>query len=524
VAATASVHAERPALVVDGATTTYASLLESAAGLAHLLRSVGTGVGENAEPLCALYAKRSLWSYAGVLGILLAGRGYVPLNPGYPAQRTRRMLDASGVATLVADARSADSLGDVLEGTQRELTILLPETHTAPSWAEHDRRHRVLCAPDLPSGGSLPSAAAAGDAALAYLLFTSGTTGSPKGIGISHASVLAYVAAMGELYDVGPEDRCSQNFELTFDLSVHDLFVCWARGACLYVPSERAVMAPAAFVRDHELTCWFSTPSTAAVMQRMRMLEPGAFPSLRWSLFCGEALTWEIAEAWQAAAANSTLENLYGPTEATIAFTAYRYGSARPSDAADAVVPIGRPFARNLVAVVGERGEPLHGDAIGELVLAGPQLASGYWNDSERTRQAFVSFPELDPPGPWYRTGDLVSWSAGGELLYRGRRDDQIKIRGHRVELQEVEALARRACGSGSVVALGWPRTPSGADGIILFVSGAAAPDDVIRDSLRSSLPAYMQPSEIHRIENMPLNASGKTDRAALLEWRGRMP
>jgi amino acid adenylation domain-containing protein len=485
---------------------------------------VGAAARDNAESLCALYAKRSLWSYAGVLGILLAGRGYVPLNPGFPAARTRMMLDASEVATLVADVGSADSLGDVLEGVQRELTIVLPETDIPPSWAERHRRHRILCASDLPSGGCLPPKAGESDASLAYLLFTSGTTGSPKGIGISHSSVLAYVAAVGAQYDIGPEDRCSQNFELTFDLSVHDLFVCWSRGACLYVPSERAVMAPAAFVRQHELTCWFSTPSTAAVMKGLRLLQPGAFPSLRLSLFCGEALTWEIAEAWRAAAPNSVIENLYGPTEATIAFTSYRYDSTHAFDEAGTVVPIGRPFARNRVAIVGERGEPLYGDAIGELVLAGPQLAEGYWNDAERTREAFVSLAELDSPGPWYRTGDLASWSADGDLIYRGRRDDQIKIRGHRVELQEVEAAARRACGGGSAVALGWPRTASGADGIILFVSEDSAPDDVIRDSLRISLPAYMLPNEIHRVENIPLNASGKTDRSALLAWRARMP
>ena len=158
------------------------------------------------------------------------------------------------------------------------------------------------------------------------------------------------------------------------------------------------------------------------------------------------------------------------------------------------VVPIGRPLGGTRVAVVDAGLRPTSQGEPGELLLGGDQLAPGYWRDPERTAAAFVDAPALEPVGPWYRTGDLVSLTASGELVYRGRMDDQIKIRGHRVELQEVEAVLRRVCGASSVVALGWPRTAAGADGIIAFLVGADGPENEILDACRAVLPDYMIP------------------------------
>ena len=162
---------------------------------------------------------------------------------------------------------------------------------------------------------------------------------------IGHSSVRAYLRYTCDRYDVTEHDRFSQMFDATFDLSVHDMFVCWERGACLFSVPERATMAPAKFIRQHELTMWFSVPSVVALLSRMRLLTPGAFPSLRWSLFCGEPLPAVAAQAWQAAAPNSQVENLYGPTEATIAITHYRWQTdVSPGQCVNGVVPIGWPY------------------------------------------------------------------------------------------------------------------------------------------------------------------------------------
>jgi amino acid adenylation domain-containing protein len=510
-------HAKLPALVVDGQTYRYDDLHGRARAVAAAIAQVDDG----GSPLGAICAERSLAAYVGILGTLMAGRGYVPLTPSFPPERTRSMLERSGARTVVADAAGLEALADVAdEGTP--LTVIAPGEDRAPGRAP-GAPHRVLCSGDLPPGDRA-AAAPAGPEEIAYLLFTSGTTGTPKGIGIRQRNVGAYLAAVAERYDLGPGDRCSQNFALTFDLSVHDLFVSWGAGACVCVPPARTAMAPGRFVADQALTSWFSTPSTAAMMLKLRMLRPGAFPSLRWSLFCGEALTVDVADAWRAAAPGSALDNLYGPTEATIACTAFRYvGANGDGEFANGVVPIGRPFGTTRVAVVDGSMQPVAPGEAGELLLGGGQLAGGYWGDAERTGRAFVSVPALEPAGPWYRTGDLASLGAHDELVYRGRIDDQIKIRGHRVELQEVESVVRAASDASSVVALGWPRTAAGADGIIVFLSGGSAADEAVLEGCRRTLPDYMVPREVHRVEAMPLNPSGKVDRRRLLETREAM-
>jgi amino acid adenylation domain-containing protein len=514
VARTATRAPELPALLVDGRSWTYGELLGAAGSLAALIGEVDAG----GTGLCAVQAARSFWAYAGILGILLAGRGYVPLNPEYPPERSRRMLERSGARTVVVDAGARERLGDVLEGVAGPVTVISPDEGASPAWASGSP-HRVLRRGDMPPPETDPREVRA--EALAYLLFTSGTTGEPKGIGITNANVGAYLESAARRFEVEPGERCTQNFALTFDLSVHDMFVCWSAGACLCVPPARAVMAPAAFVREQAVTSWFSTPSTAAVMLRLRMLRPGAFPTLRRSLFCGEALTGEVAEAWAQAAPGSVVDNLYGPTEATIACTAYRYRRGTPpGDLVNGVVPIGAPYGRTRVAVVDSGMAPLPPGEVGELLLAGDQVAPGYWRDAERTARSFVSAPALPGPGPWYRTGDLAELNGEGDLLYRGRADDQIKIRGHRVELQEIEAVVRRASGAAIVVALGWPPTAAGADGVIVFTAGADASDEAILEGCRRRLPEYMLPGEIHRVESVPVNPSGKVDRRRLREMR----
>lgn len=503
---------ERPALFVDGRSHSYAELLEQASAVAATIDRIGATAGSQV----AVHGERSFWVYAGLLGALISGRGYVPLNPNLPVARSTAMLRRAGAQVILAAGPDVDAAHALLAGEDEPLTLICPDRSGELS-ASDPSPHRVLTATDLaPGAGFSPPDIDPGQ--IAYVLFTSGTTGEPKGIGIPHSNVVAYLEATLDRYGIGPEDRCSQNFALTFDLSVHDLFVTWAAGACLCVPPPRSVVAPAAFVREQQLTAWFSTPTTAAMMSKLRMLRPGAFPSLRWSLFCGEALPASLADAWLQAAPSAQLDNLYGPTEATIACTAYRYPAGEsPDEFVNGLVPIGQPYGRTRVAVVDEALRPVDDDEPGELLLGGPQLAPGYWRDAERTAESFVTAPALNPVGPWYRTGDRVSRNRDSDLVYHGRLDDQIKIRGHRVELGEVEAALRMAAGGASAIAVGWPTTAAGADGIVAFVAGGSLDEDTMLGALRRRLPDYMMPTRIHLLEAIPQNASGKVDRRRLI-------
>jgi acyl-CoA synthetase (AMP-forming)/AMP-acid ligase II len=241
-------------------------------------------------------------------------------------------------------------------------------------------------------------------------------------------------------------------------------------------------------------------------------------PDLRWSLFAGEQLTLDQAAAWAAAAPGSTVENLYGPTELTIACTVHRWeGEQSVADAEHGVVPIGEPYPGMRALVADSELRPVARGEAGELLLTGPQVTLGYWKDPERTAAAFVV-----PPGEeaiFYRTGDRVRRPVGEKpMTYLGRVDHQIKILGHRVELGEVEAALREVSGADAVVALGWPRTASGASGIVAFLGDLEIDAAAVLEELKGRLPAYMVPRRIEQLDTLPLNANGKFDRRALLQ------
>lgn len=506
----------RPALLVDGQELTYEALRRRAAQIAAAV----TRYQPEEYPLGAVLAARSTTAYAGILGILASGKGYVPLNPKFPVERSQKMLARSGSRVLVVDRGSRVQLPKLLAELEYQCTVIIPESDDVSDLAEALPRHNFVSRRDLTDGSTHVLRTGVDPDAIAYLLFTSGSTGEPKGVPISHSNACSYVRATCERYEVNECDRLSQEFDLTFDLSVHDMFVAWERGACLCCVPENSVMAPAKFIRDTQLTLWFSVPSVAGLLSKMRLLAPGSFPTLRCSLFCGEPLPATYAQQWQEAAKNSVVENLYGPTETTIAITRFRWNSVTsPNKCLNGIVPIGWPFERQRVSVIGKDLRPVARGESGELCLAGPQVTRGYWNDTKKTAQQFVRLPG-DGDAVWYRTGDLVSEGPDGCLRYLSRLDHQVKIRGYRVELQEIEEVLRQACGTEQIAAVPWPVSGGSADGIVAFLSGVERVDsERILHRCREVLPDYMVPRKIHELKEMPLNANGKMDRKKLTKY-----
>lgn len=504
---------ERPALQLGDDQLSYRELGAQAASLAATL-DAHAPAGEPA--LTAVFGHRSVVAYAGVLGALFRGHGYVPLNPAFPTDRTRAMLQRSRCRSLVVDRHGERQLDEVLLGADRPLLLLLPEHDDVREVAARFPAHRVLGRADLLAATHWRAGDVDPDA-VAYLLFTSGSTGQPKGVMVAHRNVVAFVDAMVERYAVRETDRFSQTFDLTFDLSAFDMFVCWERGACLCAPTQAEKMLPARYVAERGITVWFSVPSTAVLMSRLRVLKPGKFPGLRLALFCGEALPAEMARKWAEAAPNAVLENLYGPTELTIACTLYRWdGDRSPAECELGVVPIGDPYPGMQVLVADEQLREVAVGATGELLMTGPQLTLGYFEDPERTAAAFVRPPGRDEI--YYRTGDRVRRPGPGKpLVYLGRVDNQIKIQGYRVELGEVEAVLREEAGVEVAIAVGWPVTASGADGIVGFLGTDLADAAGVRERVIARLPPYMHPSELRLMPSFPLNANGKVDRKALL-------
>ena len=505
---------DRPALEVGGVVLTYRELRDRAASLAATLRRRTPPGG---PPLTAVFAYRSVTAFAGVLGTLFRGHGYVPLNPTFPPDRTRTMLTQSDCRTVIVDSESEKQLDQVLERIQKSLLLVLPECDNVESLAQRWPQHIILGSQDLEPANAWKPEPLSLDS-IAYLLFTSGSTGTPKGVIVVVRNVLHFVDVMVSRYGITEEDRLSQTFDMTFDPSAFDMFVAWERGACVCCLSRKELINPGKFIQEAELTVWFSVPSIGVIMKRLGMLKPNRYSTLRWSLFCGEPLPLELAEEWTKAAPRSILENLYGPTELTISCCLYRWdGRDSANECEFGTVPIGTPYPGMEALVVDEMLMEVPPGADGELLMTGPQVARGYWRDSEKTAAAFVV-----PPGRnkvYYRTGDRVRRLGGnGPLVYLGRLDHQIKVLGHRVELEEIEALLRQAAGVEIAVALGWPTTLGSAGGVVAFLADTSVDPSTLRTKLQAKLPGYAVPREIRLLTEMPLNPNGKIDRKALLE------
>ena len=505
---------DRPALEVEGREHTYAELLDRARAIAATLQARAPADG---PPLTAVFAYRNVTAFAGLLGALLRGHGYVPLNRTFPIERTRVMLGASGCRAIVCDEASAQQFDEATAGIGEPLLVLLPDLDDVAEIAARLPRHTVLGRRDMVAPDAWEFAAV-DPQAMAYLLFTSGSTGVPKGVMISHRNVNHYVDALVERYAVTEEDRFSQTAELTFDNSVLDMFVPWQQGACVCCPSQKSLINPGRYIRDSRLTVWFSVPSTPIFMKRFGALKPGSYPALRWSLFAGEALPVEVAESWLAAAPNSTVENLYGPTEVTVDCLIYRWDPERsPAECELGVVPIGHPLPDMDYRVVDASLNEVAPGETGELLVSGPQVGLGYWRDPDKTAAAFVV-----PPGSdlvHYRTGDRVRRpaAADGPVTYLGRVDHQVQIFGERIELGEIEAVLRDESGTDAVVAVGWPPAGAGAaQAIEAFVGDTSIDVRSLKERLKARLHGHMVPRRLHLLDELPLNANGKFDRGAL--------
>ncbi|OGR89373.1 MAG: hypothetical protein A3J74_09645 [Elusimicrobia bacterium RIFCSPHIGHO2_02_FULL_57_9] len=476
---------ERMALWLDGRRYSYVEI-------AKLSYQVAQWLVEESSQRVGIMGDRSLESISGILGACWAGAAFVPLNASFSESLLAKQIKKARVDALIVDAAGRGILSESL--------------------AAHCPR-RILYPKDLDGSLSVKPPQPIESGSLAYLMFTTGSTGEPKAVAVSAGSVRHYLNTMNDSYCLTPDDRLSQFFRLTFDLSVFDLFMSWENGAGCYVIPEQERLSPAKFIQDHELTVWFSTPSLIAGMKRKKFLEPGLWPSLRLSLFCGEPLPDSSARAWAAAAPNSRVENLYGPAEATVTCLRQVYnGHAMIPPECD-IVAIGLPNTGMAAAIINPSGEFMPLGTAGELALAGPQLALGYWDDEEQTAARFINSGDRRR---WYRTGDFCRQDSSGIFHFLGRVDRQIKIYGNRFELEGIEALLRKASGSEDVAAVAWPPGQN-PEGLIAFIASQGIDDKAIMAQLARELPPALIPLRIVVADKLPLNSNGKIDYAALM-------
>lgn len=504
---------DAPALRVAGHDHAYAAVAHQARVWA---QAVTSHLGRPARRV-GVFAWRSLTAYTGILAAMCCGGAFVPLNKKLPPARTREMLLAADLDALIVDTQSAPQLAEVLAGVSPAPLIIAPDKETRVDLPK-DAEATVLDHADLAAMQPLGQLPPVTPYEMAYLLFTSGSTGKPKGVPVLHSNALHFVDCMVRRFAPAPQDRFSQTFDLTFDPSIFDIFVAWEAGASFCAMTAMDILAPTRFVNNNAVTIWYSVPSIPALMRKKGTLKPKTMPSLRWSLFAGEALPEATALAWQEAAPDSIVENLYGPTELTVTCFAQRFDPASAGNpATHGYVPMGRPNAGLGALIVDENLQPVRPGEQGELCVCGPQTVPGYWRNPEQTAARFVHLPVPDaPPVRFYRTGDRVLQLEDGAVHYLGRMDHMVKVLGNRVELAEVEFHLLQCQGVVEAIVMGHPFEATRCEALVAFLGGQDIEPEAVQEQLRARLPDYMVPRHVHLVHAMPLNASGKVDRKTL--------
>lgn len=460
----------------------YAELVHRAQALAH--RLVATGLVPEERVVVCL--PKSVEMLVAVLAVLGAGGAYVPLDPAWPAERKRFVLTDAGVRTVITSLAGADDWG-----AARVVT---------PDWTLEEL------------AGEFP---AVDPGQAAYVIYTSGSTGQPKGVVVEHRAAVAYVTAEAAALGHGPGDRCLQFASLAFDASVDEIFDSLASGATLVLLDDEGFGSGHeffGFLARHRVTV-AGVPT--AYWHVLAQGFPAAPPDLRLLSFGGERALASAYAAWRAwLPATVRLANAYGPTEAVIAATRWEAGG----NGTVGDPPIGRPVGDVRAYVLDATGRPVPPGLPGELCLGGEGLARGYLGLPAATADRFRPDPwAATPGGRYYRTGDAVRWTPEGELQYRGRLDFQVKLRGFRIELDEIAVALERhpAVTAATVVVDG---AGNGEEGRLVAYVASSAPPSVaeLHAFVAERLPAYMVPALVVPLPALPLTPSGKVDRAAL--------
>ena len=511
----AAARPEARAVLAQEGSLTYGELEASSNRLARMLRDLGCRRGDRV----ALLMPKTPAAIAGLLGVLKADAVYVPLDPAGPPARLARMLEVCGCHSILATARTATLLRATLGSAALERAPLLgwldggapPETDLAAAFT----------AADLPGLPATPPECRNRDSDLAHILFTSGSTGQPKGVMITHYNVLRFLEWATDYFGIRASDRASQHPPLHFDLSTFDIFGTLRAGAELHLIPPALNLLPhklAQFIRRSRLTQWFSVPAVLNLMAKFDAVGQGDFPDLRRVLWCGEVLPTATLIHWMRRLPHVRFTNLYGPTETTIASSYYTVPRC-PAHAHEPL-PIGSACAGEELLILDEALRPVTGGETGDLYIRGAGLSPGYWRDPVKTDSAFLPYQtQSGSVERIYRTGDLARRGADGLFYFGGRRDHQIKSRGYRIELGEIETAlgALPELRESAVVAV----QSAGFEGWLICcayvtVRGRSLDPQYLRQRIARVLPTYMLPAHWMRCDRLPRNANGKVDRPVL--------
>ena len=463
-------YADRNAFFIGGTYYTYRQFSERVSSIRDVIHNI-----EGDERILGVALHDDIDTYASIFAIWMEGKSYVPLHPYWPEDRRQSIKEQIGCRYVL------DRCGSSCDGGK-----IFPWMKTS-------------------------------DDELAYILFTSGSTGVPKGVCITRGNVAAFVESFWKTgINITSGDRCMQCFDLSFDVSVQGFLVALTKGACVYtVPyGQVKYLSVASLIQEHGITFGAMAPSMLAYL-RPYFDELDA-SSLKTCILTAEACPVDLMEDWFKCAVNADLYDFYGPTEATVYCTYYKLNRNGENLSVNGVISIGKPLANVQAFILDESGNVLSVGQKGELCVAGEQVTSGYWRFPEKNKESFFT-KEIDGVSyRLYHTGDLCYWDKTGNIMYLGRIDQQAKIQGFRVELSEIEYHARAFYHKQKrVLAIAF-NGKEGLTEIALFVESSLQDSEDLLKYLRSKMPGYMIPSIIRYKPVFPLNSSDKIDRNKL--------
>ncbi len=512
----AAAHPDRIAVTCAGETISYGELDRRSNQLAWALLGAGVERGDRV----GIYLQKSITSIVSLFGILKVGAAYVPLDPFAPTKRLAFILGDCGIRCMMTSRTKMPAVRSMVEAGAPLSRLIVtdeagPTAEAVPSPLAGLTWGQVLHAdPTLP-----PTAEQSIETDLAYILYTSGSTGEPKGVMISHLAALTFVRWATACFQVTERDRLSNHAPLMFDLSVFDIFAAIGTGARLCLVPDGLSAFPvrlAEFIDREQITVWYSVPSALIHLVAHGEMGRFDFPHLRAILFAGEVFPVKHLRELRRLIPRARLYNLYGPTETNVC-TYYEVGEI-PPDRVDPF-PIGKACANTEVFAVGEGGERIKPGKEGELFVRGSCLMQGYWNRQEKSAEVLIQHPFVNGyEDKVYRTGDLVRLDADGNYLFVGRKDQMIKSRGYRIELGEIEAAlyAHPEVKEAAVLAVADEEVGNRIKALVVPSPGSHPEASELKRFCAERLPRYMVPEGIEFLTAIPKTATGKIDRQLL--------
>lgn len=508
-------YGDKDAVVHGAEKIAYRELNELSNKLASVLREGGVRRGDRV----AIYINKSIPSIVFIHGILKCGAVYVPLDANAPLGRLAYMIRNAGIECLLTSAKFAARLPEMfLEDNPLKMVVLADDFDDL---GEKPPMRIIPWEQVLDHRETQPQGDSAVETDLAYILYTSGSTGAPKGVMISHLNALTFVNWAHDTFKVSSEDRLSSHAPFHFDLSIFDLFAAFKAGATVVLVPEGASTFPirlADWIENNQISIWYSVPSVLSMMVMRGQLDRYRYPNLRTVLFAGEVFPIKYLRELMRKVPHPEYYNLYGPTETNVV-TYYKVPKL-PSQRVKPI-PIGKACANTEVFALTEDGKPVTGPGQeGELYARGSCVARGYWDDSELSNRNFVvNHTQLHFQELMYKTGDLVTMDEKGNYVYLGRRDQMVKSRGYRIELGEIEAALYSCPAVTEAAAVAIPDEMIGnriKAFVVLNKNGRQMDSRELQKYCAGRIPAYMVPETIELRESLPKTSTGKVDKVEL--------